>query len=89
MVFSYETMVCSYEIMVFDISGKHSSLVTIIIITTKVEGQNAGTPFLLIIPEGARARGRTRTKVRVRARTICSCSSALRCRTLSWSWSWP
>ena len=51
--------------------------------SSTVEGQNAGTPFLLIIPEGARARVRTRT--RVRARTICCCS-ALRCHHL---WSWP
>ena len=37
--------------------------------SSTVEGQNSGTPFLLIIPEGARARVRTRTRVRVRART--------------------
>ena len=53
--------------------------------STTVEDKNAGTPFLLIIPEGARARVRTRTRVRVRARTICY-SSALRRRHL---WSWP
>ena len=50
-----------------------------------VEGQNAGTPFLLIIPEGARARVRTRT--RVRARTMRRCGSAARC--CSYRWSWP
>ena len=54
---------------------------------TTVEGQNSGTPFLLIIPEGARARVRTRTRVRVRARTMRRCGSAARC--CSYRWSWP
>ena len=50
-----------------------------------VEGKNVGTPFLLIIPEGARARVRTRTRVRVRARTRNG-GSAARCSN---RWSWP
>ena len=53
--------------------------------TATVEGQNSGTPFLLIIPEGARVR--TRTRVRVRARTMRRCGSAARC--CSYRWSWP
>ena len=50
-----------------------------------VEGQNSGTPFLLIIPEGAGARVRTRTRVRVRARTRNG-GSAARCSNRR---SWP
>ena len=37
---------------------------------TTVEGQNIRTPFLLIIPDGARTRVGTRTRVRVRVRTM-------------------
>ena len=55
---------------------KHIWGKTYISTTTTVEGKNVGIPFLLIIPEGARARVRTRTRIRVRARTIC-CSCAL------------
>ena len=52
-----------------------------------VEGQKEGTPFLLIIPESARARARvrTRTRVSVRAKTR-NCGSAARCGS---RWSWP
>ena len=55
--------------------------------STTVEGQNSGTPFLPIIPEGARARVRTKTRVRVRARTKNG-GSAARC-SYKWSWPWP
>ena len=57
----------------------------VIVFCSTVEGQNSGTPFLLVIPEGARAKVRTRTRVRVRARTRNG-GSAARCSN---RWSWP
>ena len=60
-------------------------LVKVRFVTIFVEGKIVGTPFLLIIPEGARARVRTRTRVRVRARTRNG-GSAARCSN---RWSWP